>query len=125
MLVMVFACSQGAKVTVRPLEVLGVKLGGSVRELKAVYEENRLSLQKADEDRYVSVDTVNPLADLPVVDVSYQISSGVLQVMEVSFRGNVSDELQALIDEEHSTDPGPRQQLEQKQRFIWHVRANR
>jgi hypothetical protein len=116
--VTVFACSQGTKVTVRPQAVLGVKLGGSVQELKTVYKENQLSLQKAAEDRYLSVDIVKPQGVLPVVEVSYQISSGILQVMEVSFRGNVSDELQALIDEEHSTDPGPRQLSEQKQRFI-------
>jgi hypothetical protein len=107
-----------ANVTVRPQEVLGVKLGGSVDELKAVYQENRLSLKKTGEDRYVSADTAKPLTDLPVTGVSYQISSGVLRVMEVNFRGDVSHALQALLDEEYSTDPGLRQQSEQKQRFI-------
>jgi len=123
-LVTVLACSQGAKVTVRPRDVFGVKLGGSVQELRAVYTENRLSLQEADEDRYVSVDVVKPLAGLPVVEVSYQISSGALRVMEVSFRGDVSNELQSLIDEEFSTDSALRQQSEQKQRFIGTIGEN-
>ncbi len=87
-------------------------------ELKAVYQENRLSLKKTGEDRYVSADTAKPLTDLPVTGVSYQISSGVLRVMEVNFRGDVSSALQAFLDEEYSTDPGLRQQSEQKQRFI-------
>ena len=108
----------------RPREVLGVKLGGTVQELTAVYKENRLSLQKAGEDRYVSVDAVKPLADLPVVEVSYQVSSGVLRMMEVNFRGNVSDDLQTLIDKEYSTDPVPRKNLEQKQRFIGTIGEN-
>jgi len=123
-LIAVFACSQGANVPVRPREVLGVKLGGTVQELTAVYKENRLSLQKAGEDRYVSVDAVKPLADLPVVEVSYQVSSGVLRMMEVNFRGNVSDDLQTLIDKEYSTDPVPRKNLEQKQRFIGTIGEN-
>jgi hypothetical protein len=122
--VVIFACSQGAKVTVRPREVLGVTLGGSVQELKAVYKENQLSLQKADEDRYVSVDAVKPLAGLTIVEVSYQISSGVLQVIKIRIRGDVSGKLQALIEEEFSTDPGLRQQLEQKQRFIGTIGEN-
>ena len=122
--VAIVACTQGAKVTVRPREVLGVKLGGSVQELRAVYTENRLSLQETVEDRYGSVDVVKPLAGLPMVEVSYQASSGVLRVMEVSFRGDVSNELQALIDEEYSTDPGLRQQSEQKQRFIGTIGEN-
>lgn len=108
----------------RPQEVLGVKLGGSVEELKAVYEENRLSLQKASEDRYVSVDAAKPLTGLSVAGVSYRISSGVLRVMEVNFRGDVSNALQALLDEEYSTDPGLRQQSEQKQRFIGTIGEN-
>jgi len=122
--VSIVACTQGAKITERPRVVLGVKLGGSVQELRAVYTENRLSLQEADEDRYVSVDVVKPLAGLPVVEVSYQISSGALRVMEVSFRGDVSNELQSLIDEEFSTDSALRQQSEQKQRFIGTIGEN-
>jgi hypothetical protein len=123
-LVTVFACSKGTKVAVRPQDVLGVMLGGSVEELEAVYKENRLSLRKAAEDRYVSADTAKPLADLPVTGISYQISSGVLRVVEVNFRGDVSNALQALIDEEYSTDPGLRQQSEQKQRFIGTIGEN-
>lgn len=123
-LVTVFACSQGTKVPVRPREVLGVKLGGSVQELKAVYKENRLSLQGAAEDRYESADTAKPITGLPVAGVSYRISSGILRVVEVSFKGDVSDDLQTFIDEEYSIDPGPRQLLEQKQRFIGTIGEN-
>jgi hypothetical protein len=123
-LVTVFACSNRANVPVRPQEVLGVKLGGSVDELKAVYQEKRLSLEKTAEDRYVSADTAKPLTDLPVTGVSYQISSGVLRVMEVNFRGDVSYALQAFLDEEYSTDPGLRLQSEQKQRFIGTIGEN-
>ena len=119
-----FACSQGTTLTVRPQDVLGVKLGGSVEELKAVYKENRLSLQRAAEDRYVSAETVNPREGLLASGVSYQISSGVLQVVEVNFKGNISNELEVLLDEEYSTDRGLRQQLEQKQRFIGTIGEN-
>ena len=119
-----FACTQGTKGPVRPQEVLGVKLGGSVEELKAVYKENRLSLQRAAEDRYVSTYTAKSLEGLSAFGVSYQVSSGVLHVVEVNFKGNVSNELEALLDEEYSTDPGLRQQLEQKQRFIGTIGEN-
>jgi hypothetical protein len=109
---------------VRPQEVLGVKLGGSVEELKAVYEENRLSLQKTAEDTYLSADTAKPLTGLSVAGVSYRISSRILRVMEVNFMGDVSNALQAFLDEEYSTDPGLRQQSEQKQRFIGTIGEN-
>ena len=119
-----FACSQGTTLTVRPQDVLGVKLGGSVEELKTVYKENRLSLQGAGEDRYVSAETASSLEGLLASGVSYQVSSGVLHVVEVNFKGDVSNELEALLDEEYSTDPGLRQQLEQKQRFIGTIGEN-
>ena len=108
----------------RPQEVLGVKLGGSVAELKAVYKENRLSLQRAAEDRYVSTYTAKSLEGLSASGVNYHISSGVLHVVEVNFKGDFSNELEVLLDEEYSTDPGLRQQLEQKQRFIGTIGEN-
>ncbi len=119
-----FACSQGATVSRRPQKVLGVKLGGSVDELKTVYEENGLSLRETAEDRYVSADVAKLPAGLPVAGVSYQVSSGVVRTMEVNFTGDFSGELQIFIDEEYSTDPGQRQQLEQKQRFIGTIGEN-
>lgn len=112
------ACSRGAEVPGHPRSVLGVKLGGSIEELKAVYRENDLLLRRTADDRYVSTETVELPAGLSASGVSYRLSSGILRVVEVDFEKDVSDELQAFIDEEYSIDPGLRQQQEQKQRFI-------
>jgi len=109
---------------VRPQAVLGMKLGGSAQELKTVYKENRLPLRVIAEDRYESADTARPVTGLPVAGVSYRISSGVLRVVEVNFKGDVSNDLQTLLDDEFSTDPGLRQRLEQKQRFIGTIGEN-
>jgi hypothetical protein len=114
----IFACSQGTGVPAHPQEVLGVTLGGSLEELEAVYNKNRLALQKTSKDSYVSGGAVKPLAGLPEVEINHQIVLGVLHAVEVIFEGDVSDELQALLDEKYSEDPVLRQQLEQKQRFI-------
>jgi len=123
-LVTIFACSQGTRVPARPLEVMGVTLGGSLEELEAVYNVSRLVLQKASKDSYVSGGAVKPLAGLPETGVNYQVTLDVLNVVEVNYMGNVSDELQALLDEEYSVDPVLRQQLEQKQRFIGIIGEN-
>ncbi len=99
-------------------DVLGVVLGDSMEDLKAIYNDRKLPFQKISRNRYTSTETIEPLEGFQVSRVEYQGTRGLLEIIEIHIEGDLASELEVLLDEKYSYDSVQRKGLEERYSFI-------
>ena len=99
-------------------DVLGIVLGGSMEDLKTIYNDRKLPFQRISRNRYTSTETIEPLEGFQVSRVEYQGAYGLLEIIEIHIEGDLASELEVLLDEKYSYDSIQRKGLEERYSFI-------
>ncbi len=99
-------------------DVLGVVLGGSMEDLKAIYNDRKLPFQRMSRNRYTSTETIESLEGFQVSRVEYQGAHGLLEIIEIHIEGDSASEMEVLLDEKYSYDSVQRKDLEERYSFI-------
>jgi len=120
-LLMVLACGRGGQGPAKPQEVLGVVLGGTMQDLKAVHSRMDIPLQQVDDNTYSASVIVATLGSFEVVKVTYSGSAGRLEQIEIQLAGDVETRLENFIDRKYGSDVPQRRELERRYRWVGNI----